>query len=87
MRINKVLLFTVALGFGWAGYKTSVKRHEQLPTDREVIHAAGARPGVNESPFDSDNGKYRLSRLSVFSNVALRKDNYVDPARIDPKGC
>ncbi|MEE2902261.1 MAG: MXAN_5808 family serine peptidase [Myxococcota bacterium] len=87
MRINKVLLFTVAVGFGWAGYKTSVKRHEQLPIDREVVATAGARPGVNESPFGvKDNGKYRLSRLSVFSNVALHvKDNYVDPARIDPK--
>ena len=87
MRINKLLLITVALGFGWAGYRTSVKRHERLPIDRKVVAAAGARPGVSESPFEpKDNGKYRLSRLSVFSNVALHvKDNYVDPARIDPK--
>jgi carboxyl-terminal processing protease len=89
MRINRFVLFVVACSFGWAGFRASKKRSETLPRDREVLAAAGARPssgGYRQADGPSNGSQYRISALSVFSNVALHvKDNYVDPARIDPQ--
>jgi len=70
----------------WGGYQASVLRAQTSTPVREAFAAAG-KPGF----FSGTDGRgtsnnYRISALSVFSNVALHvKDNYVDPARIEPK--
>ncbi len=72
----------------WGGYQASVLRARSPVPHGDIIAAAGAgEPSLfsgSESQPESDS--YRISALSIFSNVAIHvKDNYVDPARIDPK--
>lgn len=54
----------------------------------EVLALSGSGdPGIfttSDGPETTDD--YRISSLSIFSNVALHvKDNYVEPSRIDPQ--
>ncbi len=95
MRLRIFILAALCGVMVWGGYQASVLRAGTLPAPTadaapvppgDVLAAAG--PGVFASPDDKEesSGAYRISALSVFSNVALHvKDNYVDPARIDPK--
>jgi carboxyl-terminal processing protease len=48
--------------------------------------ALAARSGVPVHARADDGGEYRLDRLPILSRVILSvKDNYVDPARFEPK--
>lgn len=74
----------VALG----GYETSKRRAGLENSLSSVIAAAGGEPSslLGSSGLTSGDDRYRLSALSVFSNVALHvKDHYVDPERVNPK--
>jgi carboxyl-terminal processing protease len=87
MRVRFVILAVLSGLMVWAGYHASVLRHAAIPPGAEVLAAAGGEPGLfggSEGTPGTEN--YRISALSVFSNVALHvKDNYVDPARINPE--
>ena len=88
MRLRVLMLAALCGAMMWGGYQASVLRAHSVSPVREVLAAAGGQPGffagADDKGGSSDN--YRISALSVFSNVALHvKDNYVDPARIDPK--
>lgn len=84
-RAGLVLLLSGAML--WGGYQASHLRARSAGASGEVLAIAGGEPGLysgSESQPESDT--YRISALSIFSNVAIHvKDNYVDPARIDPK--
>jgi carboxyl-terminal processing protease len=72
------------------GYQVSVLRASAqpfMPVEDGAMMAAGDEAGlVSSSEGESSAEGYRLSSLSVFSNVAIHvKDNYVDPERIGPK--
>lgn len=87
MRVRVLMLVALAGLMGWGGYHASILRANAVPAGGEVLAAAGSEPGLfggSEGAPGSEN--YRISALSVFSNVALHvKDNYVDPSRINPK--
>jgi carboxyl-terminal processing protease len=87
MHLRSFVLIAVCGALAWAGYGVSVLRAGNEAPISEVLAAAGGESGFmqgGESAGGKDN--YRISALSVFSNVALHvKDNYVDPERIDPK--
>jgi carboxyl-terminal processing protease len=72
---------------GWAGYGVSLLRAGSDAPISDVLAAAGDESGFLASgEASSGRDNYRISALSVFSNVALHvKDNYVDPERINPK--
>lgn len=82
-----LLVASLSAAMVWGGYQASVLRARGSASVGEVIAAAGGEPGLysgGEGQPESDS--YRISALSIFSNVAIHvKDNYVDPARIDPK--
>src|SRR5262245_26196695 len=86
MRLRLMILVALSGLMAWGGYQASVLRAGALPPG-DVLASAGGEPGIftgNENGSSAEN--YRISTLNVFSNVALHvKDNYVDPARIDPK--
>ncbi|MBK8011944.1 MAG: PDZ domain-containing protein [Deltaproteobacteria bacterium] len=85
-RLITLILVCCALGFG--GYDLSKRRASaEQHSLADVIAAAGGEPAfVSASEANSDEDSYRISSLSVFSNVALHvKDNYVDPDRIEPR--
>jgi carboxyl-terminal processing protease len=86
MRFRVIALAAFCGALGWGGYSFSVHRGAQSePLD--VLAAAGSEPGfVSGGEGSTDNEDYRISSLTVFSNVALHvKDNYVNPERINPK--
>ena len=72
----------------WGGYEVShLRAGVASPPLADVLAAAGDESGLLASAA-SPNGdrSYRISALSVFSNVALHvKDNYVEPDRINPR--
>ncbi|MCB9653648.1 MAG: PDZ domain-containing protein [Deltaproteobacteria bacterium] len=85
-RLITLILVCCALGFG--GYDLSKRRAAaDQHSLADVIAAAGGEPAfLSGSETSSDEDSYRISSLSVFSNVALHvKDNYVDPDRIEPR--
>jgi len=86
MRLRLMILIALSGLMAWGGYQASVLRAGALPPG-DVLASAGGEPGIftgNDGGSSAEN--YRISTLNVFSNVALHvKDNYVDPARIDPK--
>ncbi len=91
MRLRTLTLTGLSVGLSLLGYQFSQLRANQ----------AGAMPGVLADASEESNrlaaasaaannysasGNYRLSALSVFSNVALHvKDHYVEPKRVKPK--
>ncbi len=88
MQFRLITSAAIAGTLAWGAYKLSGRDPGQLGTPfNEVLAAAGGEAGFlasSQTPSSSD--KYRISALSVFSNVALHvKDNYVDPKRIHPK--
>lgn len=86
LRVATLVAACLALAFG--GWEVSNLRAGQTVAGLgEVLVAAGGEPGfISGGEIQSDDKSYRLSALSVFSNVALHvKDNYVDPERIKPK--
>ena len=87
MRPRIFILAVLCGAMVWGGYQASVLRASTLPPAGEVLAAAGGQPGFFAgAEGNSNSDDYRISALSVFSNVALHvKDNYVDPARIEPK--
>jgi len=76
-----------------AGRQASIVRGERFgaalgePSEALALSGSGGEPGIftgSEGAMGSDD--YRISSLSIFSNVALHvKENYVEPNRIDPK--
>ena len=83
-----VLLTCGCLFFAYSGFEASHLRSHLAKDAPEVIAAAGGEPSSLLGPSSSKDGRhqYRLSALSVFSNVALHvKDHYVDPERINPQ--
>ena len=88
MYLRTLTLLAVSGALAWGGYGVSLLRSAPKgATISEVLAAAGSEPGFFSSSDPSDNNaNYRISALTVFSNVALHvKDNYVDPERINPK--
>src|SRR5688500_3238164 len=82
---KKITMLAVLCGFlAWGGYHVSVPRGGSAEPCSEVRAAAGSEPGFLSSPdANGDSDDYRISALTVFSNVALHvKDNYVNPERI-----
>lgn len=85
-----VLVAGACLAVAYSGYYTSRLRAHSSNHSDSALAAAGATSSPsslfdNETLPSEDNG-YRLSSLSVFSNVALHvKDHYVEPSRVDPK--
>jgi carboxyl-terminal processing protease len=81
-----VTLAVLCGALGLAGYTVSVQRGGRVEPVNEVLAAAGSEPGFFSSETTESGDDYRISALTVFSNVALHvKDNYVNPERIDPK--
>ncbi|MGF1511700.1 MAG: MXAN_5808 family serine peptidase [Myxococcota bacterium] len=82
--ITRTLALSVACGaLGWGGYEYSNWR-AGFPSPSQALAAAGEASLLAASEEESKS-RYRISSLAVFSNVTLHiKDNYVDPARIDP---
>src|SRR5688500_14155407 len=87
MHLRSFVLIAVCGALGWAGYGVSVLRASNEAPFSEVLAAAGGESGfLSNGEANGGKDNYRISALSVFSNVALHvKDNYVDPERIDPK--
>lgn len=87
MHLRSFSLIAVCGALAWGGYGVSVLRSGNDAAFNEVLAAAGGESGfLSGSDKNSGRDDYRISALSVFSNVALHvKDNYVDPERIDPK--
>lgn len=88
MHLRVITLATACLALAFGGWEVSHLRAGQAGAGlTEVLVAAGGEPGfISGGEVQSDDRSYRLSALSVFSNVALHvKDNYVDPERIKPK--
>jgi carboxyl-terminal processing protease len=78
-RLFATLAATIALALG---VKARLVRAEPDPA-RPAVAYRGAAPA---SARAGDDGEYRLDRLPILSRVILSvKDNYVDPARFDPK--
>lgn len=84
-RVGLVLSLSAAMV--WGGYQASHLRARSTSGGGEVLAIAGGEPGLySGSEGQPDSDAYRISALSIFSNVAIHvKDNYVDPGRIDPK--
>ncbi len=85
-RFLSIALVCGALAYG--GYEVSNRRaRAALGGPAGILVASGEHGDLLADASGSMGGRgYRISSLSVFSNVALHvKDNYVDPARIDPK--
>lgn len=85
-RFLSIALVSGALAYG--GYEVSNRRAQAaLGGPAGVLVASGEHGDLLADASGSMGGRgYRISSLSVFSNVALHvKDNYVDPARIAPK--
>jgi carboxyl-terminal processing protease len=87
MHLRSFVLIAVCGALAWAGYGVSVLRAGNEAPFSEVLAAAGGESGfLSNTETNGGKDNYRISALSVFSNVALHvKDNYVDPERIDPK--
>ncbi|MEL6184329.1 MAG: MXAN_5808 family serine peptidase, partial [Myxococcota bacterium] len=86
--LSRALLFLVScLTFGWAGFEVSSLRAGRSTAATEALAAAGGQPSfLGGSGTLGGDDRYRLSALSVFSNVALHvKDHYVDPDRVRPR--
>lgn len=91
MRSRLTILLVLVGLTAFAVHRVTVVRAEQAAAPSaqpsEVLALSGSDPGIftnSDGPGGSDD--YRISSLSVFSNVALHvKDNYVEPSRIDPK--
>ncbi len=86
MRLRLFALAVLSGLMAYLGYEASVLRANTPGPAGDVLAFTGTEPGFlsTEGPSSSEN--YRISALSVFSNVALHvKDNYVDPSRISPK--
>ncbi len=89
----RITILVALLGLGALGvYRVSRAPHPGMSLANaepsEVLALSGSGdPGIftsSEGTGGSDD--YRISSLSIFSNVALHvKDNYVEPSRIDPK--
>ena len=83
------MALTAACGLmAWSGYKIShLRAGVETPPLADVLAAAGEESGFLASAAGAGGDRsYRISALSVFSNVALHvKDNYVEPSRISPK--
>ncbi len=78
-RLFATLAATVALALG---VEARLVRAEP-EVARPAVAYRGAAPA---SARAADDGEYRLDRLAIFSHVLLAvKDNYVDPARFDPR--
>ncbi|MFO0722224.1 MAG: MXAN_5808 family serine peptidase [Myxococcota bacterium] len=70
----------------YLGREASVHRASLMSPPGEVLAFTGTEPGFLSAEGPAATENYRISALSVFSNVALHvKDNYVDPSRINPK--
>ncbi len=77
----------------YGGYRVSLLRAQSAATTAEeaLAHVGGETSSSSASVSNEDNrakniAGYRLSSLSVLSNVALHvKDHYVDPTRIKPR--
>lgn len=88
MHLKTIFLVAVCGALAYGGYEVSNLRAGMRATPfSEVLAAAGGEGGFMAGPDGrSGDRNYRISSLSVFSNVALHvKDNYVEPDRIDPK--
>ncbi len=88
-KLRAIALAAACGGFALAGYQLSHLRAggEKPPLLSDVIAAAGGESGLFASAGNEEGDRgYRISALSVFSNVALHvKDNYVEPDRIRPR--
>ncbi len=79
LRLFATLAATIALALGVTA--RLVRAEPDAPPT--AIAYRGAAPA---SARADDSGEYRLDRLPILSRVILSvKDNYVDPARFDPK--
>lgn len=88
MQLKSIFLVAIACALAWGGYEVShLRAGMRTAPFSEVLAAAGSEGGFLASADGSSGDRnYRISSLSVFSNVALHvKDNYVEPDRIDPK--
>ena len=87
--IVRTLLLIASCGlFALGGFQLSSSRASDTGRAPRTIAAAGGEaPGIlGGGSLTSADDRYRLSSLSVFSNVALHvKDHYVDPERIKPR--
>ena len=88
MKLRAIALAAACGVLAWGGYQLShLRAGLATPPLADVLAAAGDESGLlaNAASSGSDRS-YRISALSVFSNVALQvKDNYVDPDRIRPR--
>lgn len=80
------LIAALSLFSSGLGYVVSRGRAPSEQAPMVAGHPSGMiAEARNEETSEDENG-YRLSALSVFSNVALHvKDHYVDPSRIEPE--
>ncbi|MEQ8276649.1 MAG: MXAN_5808 family serine peptidase [Deltaproteobacteria bacterium] len=88
MQLKSLFLVAVCGALAWGGYEVShLRAGMRAAPFSEVLAAAGGESGfLLGSDGSGSDRNYRISSLSVFSNVALHvKDNYVEPDRIDPK--
>lgn len=89
MQLRFLAIALVSCGLAYGGYEVSSARAKAREGDlaNVLVAAGGPDSDLLADASGAIGGRgYRISSLSVFSNVALHvKDNYVDPARIDPK--
>ncbi len=85
--IRRILFITLACAFlAFGGYQISFLRAGLTPPFQEVLAAAGSEVGITSAAGESEGRGYRISSLTVFSNVALHvNDSYVEPDRVDPR--
>ncbi len=87
-KLRSIALAAACGVLAWGGYQTSHLRADvATPPLADVLAAAGDESGLLASAASGGSERsYRISALSVFSNVALHvKDNYVEPDRINPR--
>ncbi|MEM7674488.1 MAG: MXAN_5808 family serine peptidase [Myxococcota bacterium] len=89
MTTFRVLTLAAVCGaVAWGGFQLSHMRAGVItPPLADVLAAAGDESGLLASAAGPGSDRsYKISALSVFSNVALHvKDNYVEPTRINPR--
>jgi carboxyl-terminal processing protease len=89
--IKWLSLLALSASAGWGGYVLSVQRARALLDPAELegrgLASTGAEPGILSSgELGAGRDGYRISALSVFSNVILHiSDSYVDPSRVNPR--
>ena len=87
-KLRPIALAAACGALAWGGYEIShLRAGVATPPLADVLAAAGDESGLLASAASGGSERsYRISALSVFSNVALHvKDNYVEPDRIDPR--